>query len=248
MKNSLFVLPFAGLLALASCSQEKTTETTVDTTTTTSTTDDVMYHSRANRIARQMATDLSITDTATVARAENVYYNRSRRLAEVRAQHTADTTGQYAQMQTINSAADAEFETVFSDPAQYQSYTARRLEYADDRYADETDMPASGSATGSASAASSPAYSDSPGETKTDADGGYKTKYEDGTKVKVDANGDTKVKNADGSVLKIDENGDTKIKGDDGKVKMDPSGDTKVKNDAMKMKADANGETKVKEE
>lgn len=239
MKKTLLFLSCAGALNLAACSQEKTVDTTA--TTPLDAAPEATYRARAGRIARQMADDMKITDTAVVARTEDIYYSRSRRLGELQAQYATDTTGRYSAMQAINTETDTKFQTVFSDPAQYQTYTANRMNYAEERYVDDIQ-------TADMSTPSAPATGSTQGETKTDADGGYKTKYEDGTKVKVDANGDTKIKNADGSVLKIDENGDTKIKDDEAKIKMDPSGDTKLKTDAAKAKRDASGETKLKEE
>ncbi|SMB88156.1 hypothetical protein SAMN00120144_1176 [Hymenobacter roseosalivarius DSM 11622] len=200
MKKTFLLFSCAGALALASCSQEKAAETTTTTTTTETVSTpatEATYRTRANRIATRMATDLKITDTTVVARAEDIYFNRSRRLAELEAQYTTDTTGMYTAMQAINIETDREFKTVFSDPAQYEAYVANRMNYAEEMYVAEA-------ATQTASA--------DQGVTKVEADGDTKTKYADGTKVKTESDGEMKIKAADGSKAKVDDDGEIKMK------------------------------------
>ncbi|QIL77089.1 MULTISPECIES: hypothetical protein [Hymenobacter] len=200
MKKTFLLFSCAGALAFASCSQEKAAETTTTTTTTqTVTTTPAASRSRATRIATRMASDLKITDTTVVARAEDIYFERSRRLAELEAQYATDTTGMYAAMQSINTEIDTQFKTVFSDPAQYDAYVANRMNYAEEMYMEEAPAPAASAAVDQ-------------GVTKTEADGDTKTKYADGTKVKTESDGEMKIKAADGSKVKVDDDGETKMK------------------------------------
>ena len=205
MKNSLLILAGAAALALASCSQEKTTEVTTApgaadgmTTTTTTTTTTPMsaadMEARAQRLADKMVANMKITDAATKTRIRTVYVNRYRKMDEMRIQYAVDTTGMAVAMRDANVAADAEFKTVFVDPTQYQTYEANRVSYYE--MADADAAPASVVDMNSASNSSMDAGA---------ADGG---------KIKVQADGDIKIKDAAGNKAKID--------GDDGTVKLKP--------------------------
>lgn len=203
MKENLLLFSCAATLALASCSQEKAAETTTTTTTTetgSAPATEGTYRTRANRIAARMATDLKITDTTVVARAEDIYFNRSRRLADLQAQYATDTTGLYTAMQAINTETDTQFKTIFSEPAQYEAYVANRMNYAEQMYVEEAPAPTSAAPTADQ------------GETKIEADGDMKTKYADGTKVKTESDGEMKIKTADGSKVKVDDDGEIKMK------------------------------------
>ncbi|MBC6606991.1 hypothetical protein H8B13_09190 [Hymenobacter sp. BT188] len=216
MKKTLLLFSCAGALAFASCSQEKAAETTTTTTTTTQTvTTPAASRTRANRIATRLANDLKITDTTVVARAEDIYFERSRRLAELETQYATDTTGMYAAMQSINTEIDTQFKTVFSDPAQYEAYVANRMNYAEEMYVDEAPAPTASTVD--------------QGVTKVEADGDTKTKYADGTKVKTESDGEMKIKAADGSKMKAESDGEMKMKADDSKLKVDDDGETKMK-------------------
>ena len=128
MKNSLLILAGAAALSLASCSQEKTIEVTTApgaadgmTTTTTTTTAPMSaanMEARAQLLADKMVANMKITDAATKTKIRTVYVNRYRKMDEMRTQYAADTTGMAVAMRDANVAADAEFKTVFVDPAQ----------------------------------------------------------------------------------------------------------------------------------
>jgi hypothetical protein len=147
MKNSLLLLAGAAALSLASCSQEKTTETTTTTTagtdgTAMSATDmDAMAEARAQRIADRMVADMKITDEATKTKIRTVYVNRYRQLGALQTKYATDTTGMAAAMRASMAETDAEFKTVFVDPAQYQAYESSRSSY----YEMENDEPATSS-------------------------------------------------------------------------------------------------------
>ncbi|HEX8327376.1 MAG TPA: hypothetical protein VF629_07535 [Hymenobacter sp.] len=220
MKNSLLILAGAAALSLASCSQEKTTDTTVaagdgmtTTTTTTSTTTGPMsqaeIESRAQRIADKMVADMKITDEATKTKIRTVYVNRYKKMSDMRSQYATDTTGMAAAMRQSMAETDAEFKTVFVDPAQYQAYETTRTTYyeMEDEPMDEPAMSSSDMSS-DASATSNDAGMMAPGE---------------GGKMKVKADGDIKVKDAEGNKMKMD--------GDDGTIKAKPEdgGKTKIK-------------------
>lgn len=224
MKNSLLILAGAAALSLASCSQEKTSETTVAagdgmTTTTTTTTTGPMsqadIEARAQRIADKMVADMKITDEATKTKIRTVYVNRYKKMSDLRTQYATDTTGIAAAMRASMAETDAEFKTVFVDPAQYQAYETSRTTY----YDMEDDEPAMSSSDMTSDETSATTTTD--GSTTT-GDAGTLSAGEGG-KMKVKANGDVKVKDAEGNKMKMD--------GDDGTIKAKPEngGKSKIK-------------------
>ena len=209
MKKTILLLSCAAALTMASCSQEKsndtatTTTTTTDATPTASTDNDAMYHSRAQRIAQRMATDMKITDTAVVSRIENTYYNRSRRLGELQAKYTSDTTGMASDMRSVNTDVDTEFKGIFTEPTQYSAYESSRSTYDESNYMDDN---ASGDNSATASGV------------MVDNSTPMKVKDEAGNKLKVKKDGDVKLKDSEDNKLKMDgDDGTIKVKPEDGK-------------------------------
>lgn len=201
MKN-LLLLPLAAAFTLASCGDNKTTETTTTTETAmTTATGDLEYRSRANRIADKMAADMNITDTAMVSRMRTTYYTRAQRLGELRTKYTTDTIGMAADMRSAYSETDNEFKGYL--PAEsYTAYETSRPTYYEEAYMDDTSAPAATDNSASSSAETGSMSSE-------------------GGKMKVQADGDIKIKDAEGNKAKID--------GDDGTVKLKPEDGKDVK-------------------
>jgi hypothetical protein len=232
MKNSLLLFVGAAALSLASCSQEKTTDTTTTTTTegATATTmpDTAAYRSRSSRVSEKFITDMKITDPAMQSKVRTAYYNRSKRYGEMTSKYASDTTGMAGAMRQYNTDTDTEFQSVLTDPSQYQSYQSSRSTYDESNYMDNASsanaMPADNSA--SSDMASSTDMTSGVGVKES------KTKLEDGSKLKLKDDGTVKTKGdpTSGAPLK-----DSKTKLEDGsKIKVKGDGTVKVK--------DANGE------
>ncbi|MCC2547655.1 hypothetical protein LJY25_14465 [Hymenobacter sp. BT175] len=208
MKTTLLLLTCAGALSMAACSQEKTTDTTTTTmeggaNATATTTSDETYRTRANTVATRMASDMKIQDTATVSRMRTAYYNRARRMDEMRSKYTSDTTGMYRAMRDLDMETDQEFKTILTDPTQYSAYESNRTTYYDDSaYGDDASMSASGSDMSTSGSASSADMSSTSGSST------------EGGKLKVKRDGDVKIKDAQGNKTKVD--------GDDGTLKSKP--------------------------
>jgi hypothetical protein len=234
--KKLSMLLLLGSLALAACNREtKTAEHTETTTVTEGQAQageadyEAEYRDRANRMADRMATDLQI-DTATQSQVEGVYFNRSRRLAEIQSRYNmtgtnqsgglADTTGMYGEIRAIDLETDNALRDLLS-PQQYKSYETNRSTYYSDDIA--RDVQVDGEEikvkTGDIKVKAGPGESKvetSTYESKIEGDESkYKSK-EDNTKIKSEP-GKTKY-----------ESGDTKIKNEDNKTKY-KSDDTKVK-------------------
>ncbi|GGF14925.1 hypothetical protein [Hymenobacter cavernae] len=215
MKKMILLLSCAGALTMASCSQEKTTDTattttTTDATATASTDNDAVYHTRAQRIAQRMASDMKITDTAVVSRIENTYYNRSRRLGELQSKYTSDTTGMSADMRGVYTDTDTEFKGIFTDPTQYSAYESSRSTYDESNYMDDNSMSASADQS-----------SDDASGVVVDNSTPMKVKDEAGNKLKVKKDGDVKLKDSEDNKLKMD--------ADDGTIKAKPADGKKQK-------------------
>jgi hypothetical protein len=232
MKNSLLLFVGAAALSLASCSQEKTTDTTTTTTTegatATAMPDTAAYRSRSSRVSEKFITDMKITDPAMQSKVRTAYYNRSKRYGEMKSRYASDTTGMAAAMRQYNTDTDTEFQSVLTDPSQYQSYQSSRSTYDESNYMDDASsantMPADNSA--STDMASSTDMTSGVGVKES------KTKLEDGSKLKLKDDGTVKTKGdpTSGAALK-----DSKTKLEDGsKIKVKGDGTVKVK--------DANGE------
>ena len=235
MKNSLLLFAGAAALSLASCSQEKTTDTTTTTTdanTAVMQPDTAIYRSRSQRVADKFVSDMKITDEATKNKIRTAYYNRSMRYGEMKNKYASDTTGMAAAMRQYNTDTDTEFQTVLTDPAQYQSYQSSRSTYDESNYMDDTNS------TDAASSATMPAddnSSMSSGSGTMDAGAAVKeskTKMENGSKIKLKDDGTVKTK---GDLNNAEELKDSKTKLEDGtKIKLKGDGSVKVK--------DANGD------
>ena len=228
MKNYLFLVAGAAL-SLASCSQEKTSDTTTTTapagdasaTTTTASnamyTDDA-YKARSQRIADKYAADMKITDAAQREKIRTAYYNRSKRYGELHTKYASDTTGMAAATRDANAATDTEFKSVYTDPVQYQSYQSSRSAYDENNYmSDNSGASTAAAADSSSSSMNSGAGSNSamsgstsdnamPAAASGTAESGTvsksKTKMTDGTKIKVKADGKVKMKDGDGTKIK----------------------------------------------
>lgn len=226
MKNYLFLVAGTALL-LASCSESKTTETTTtagiagdstamkaSTASNTMYTDEA-YKSRSKRIADKYATDMKITDPAMRKKISTAYYNRSKRYGETKTKYASDTTGMGAAMRDYNTATDAEFKGIYTDPAQYESYESSRTNYSEDSYVnDATSTPSSSAMSPDSSSIMSSGGSAMSGTTDDNAMGSSagatagstvsksKTRLTDGTKIKVKSDGQVKVKDADGAKMK----------------------------------------------
>ena len=231
MKNSLLLFVGAAALSLASCSQEKTTDTTTTTAPADATAvvmpDTAAYRTRSSRVSEKFITDMKITDPAMQGKVRTAYYNRSKRYGEMKSKYSSDTTGMAAAMRQYNTDTDTEFQSVLTDPAQYQSYQSSRTTYDESNYMDDasssTTMPADNSTDMSAS---------------TDMGAGVdksKTKLEDGSKAKLKDDGTVKTKG--------DINSDAALK--DSKTKFDDGSKVKVKGDGTVKLKDADG-TKTK--
>ncbi|QNH61636.1 hypothetical protein [Hymenobacter sediminicola] len=215
MKKTLFLLSAVASLSLASCSDNKTTDTatttsgdgmtTTTTTTTTTAYSDEAIQQRADRIAAAMAAKMKFDD-ATREKVRTVYINRGKRLGELQTQYATDTTGMAAAMRTAYSDADMELKTVFTDPTQYSAYESSRTEYMDDMYMDDASMQAN---------------STDMSTTTTETSGTAAGTATEVSKMKVKADGDVKIKDVDGNKMKMD--------GDDGTVKAKTADGDKVK-------------------
>ena len=226
MKNYLFLVAGAAL-SLASCSQEKTSDTTTTTapsgdatTTTTSSamyTDDA-YKARSQRIADKYAADMKITDAAMREKIRTAYYNRSKRIGELHTKYASDTTGMAAATRDANAATDTDFKGIYTDPAQYSSYESSRSTYDESNYLDDSSASSSpmaadsssssmGSGSGGNSAMSGSTSDNAmPAAASGTAERGTvsksKTKMTDGSKIKVKADGKVKMKDGEGSKMK----------------------------------------------
>lgn len=232
MKNYLFLAAGAAL-SLASCSQIKKTDTTTtagapgdssamkSTMTSNSMYTDEAYKARSQRIADKYAADMKMTDPAMREKIRTAYYNRSKRYGEMHSKYATDTTGMAAATRDANTATDAEFKTIYTDPAQYKSYESSRATYDENSYmSDDSNASSSTSAdtsganignrtnrdNSSSGSAMSGSTSDNAMSTSTDAASGnvskLKTKLSDGTKIKVKPDGQVKVKDGDGAKMK----------------------------------------------
>ena len=234
MKNSLLLFVGAAALSLASCSQEKTTDTTTTTTdpnTAVMQPDTAIYRSRSQRVADKFVSDMKITDEATKNKIRTAYYNRSKRYGEMKSKYASDTTGTAAAMRQYNTDTDTEFQSVLTDPAQYQSYQSSRSTYDESNYMDDTKP------TDAASSATMPADDNSSMSSSGTMDAGAavkesKTKMENGAKIKLKDDGTVKTK---GDLSGAENLKDSKTKLEDGtKIKIKGDGTVKVK--------DANGD------
>lgn len=228
MKSSLLLAGFAAALSLASCSQNKTTETTSTTTpadstgtamttSTTRTYTDADYHSRGDRMATKFASQNKITDAATLAKLKTAYYNRAKRYDEMMTKFKADTAGMAQARRDYSKANDQEFQTILLVPTQYQAYQSSQNDYDESNNLDTADQGAAASSAtmpsdSSSSAGTSSTSTTTSTTTSTDAasamGGGAdvakgKTKLTDGTKVKVKNDGTVKVKDANGEKSKL---------------------------------------------
>jgi hypothetical protein len=226
MKNSLLLFVGAAALSLASCSQEKTADTTTTTTTPADATavampDTASYRSRSNRVSEKFITDMKITDPAMQGKIRTAYYNRSKRYGEMKSKYASDTTGMAGAMRQYNTDTDTEFQSVITDPAQYQSYQSSRSTYDESNYMDDA---SSSSAT---PADNSGAMSSSTDMTSGAAVKESKTKMENGAKIKLKDDGTVKTK---GDLQNAEELKDSKTKLEDGtKIKIKGDGTVKVK-------------------
>jgi hypothetical protein len=136
-KNLLFLSVAAATFAATSCTQDKPAAVDAATTPAADTAvvvteapvDTATYRTDADALAARVAQDLKLTDTVVVTRISKTYYTRGRRLNETKARYTADTTGQYAALRTINDETDQQVKAIVPD--QYDTYATNRGTYYD---------------------------------------------------------------------------------------------------------------------
>jgi len=243
MKNALLLLLSASALSMASCSQEKTTDTTTTTVPTDATAvvmpDTALYRTRSNRVSEKFITDMKITDPAVQSKVRTAYYNRSKRYGEMTSKYASDTTGMATSMRQYNTDTDTEFQSVLTDPAQYQSYQSSRSTYDEANYLDNsnsTDAASSATMPSDNSSATSPSGMNggaSVEKSKTKLEDGSQMKVKDGTVTTKDANGNKNVPISSDADLKysktkFDNDAKVKIKGD-GTVKLKDADGNKTK-------------------
>jgi hypothetical protein len=219
MKYNLLLLATAATVALASCSQEKKTETTeaatvpsatTETTTTTTTVDTASYRTSANQLADQVAADLRATDAATKTRLQQIYYNRARTLGDLQAR--PDTVGRYAAVRDLNDMTTREVKTVVTDPAAYGTYTANQGNYYAGPYTATTTTTTTTTTTPARPSLGARVGQGSGVKKLENKENDRKVKYENGAKIKRSDDGSVKIKRADGTKIKIDENGHRTVK------------------------------------
>jgi len=243
MKNALLLFLGATTLSLASCSQEKTTDTVTTTTTadgmSAAMPDTAAYRTRSQRVSEKFITDMKITDPGMQSKVRTAYYNRSKRYGEMQSRYASDTTGMATAMRQYNTDTDTEFQGVLTDPTQYQSYQSSRSTYDENNYLDNTNSTeAASSATmpsDNASATSSNDMSMSAGGVGIEKS---KTKLEDGSQIKVKDGNTVTTKDANGNKnVPINSDADLKYS----KTKFDNDAKIKVKGDGTVKVKDADG-------
>ncbi|WP_375417139.1 hypothetical protein [uncultured Hymenobacter sp.] len=225
----LAALGALGLL-LASCSDEKSTETTAaapaageSSLVPTSATpipvgdlyaaDTITYRTDARHLADRVAADLKLADPITERRLEKVYFVRRQRRAQLDRRYTADTTGRYAALRQLNDDTDREVRQVLPSPALTRTYERGRAGYYDGPLtataaSAEAEVSAEATpvvaATGTTSARrSAPRRGARIVKYKKSGDE-VKIKYSDGTKVKIGKDGRRRVRHGLGAKKKLD--------------------------------------------
>ncbi|WP_345236692.1 T-complex 10 C-terminal domain-containing protein [Hymenobacter saemangeumensis] len=216
--NTKLLLLAAVALTTAACHQEKPAEITAavpgasrDTAVVVS--DTIGYHDDARRLTDRVASDLKLTDAETRRRLEYAYYTRNRRLGEIDARYTSDTTGSYAAYRTVDDDTDREVRTIVTNPTQYRTYETNRERY----YYGDDDREGTTATTTTTTATTTTPHAKPRRRARIVSyknDGGdIKIEYSNGTKVKIDKDGDRKVKYANGTKVKTDaDDGETKVK------------------------------------
>ncbi|MGI4741825.1 MAG: hypothetical protein ACRYG7_42210 [Janthinobacterium lividum] len=220
MNTKLLFLAVAATVAMASCSQEKKTETTettavpsgeqTATTTTTTQIDTTSYRTSADALVNQVATDLKASDAAVKTRLQNAYYSRARSLRDIEAM--PDTTGRYTAIKTLNDRTTSAVKTIV-DPAQYKTYTTSQGTYYSGPYTAEVAAAAAAAPAAAHRASLGARVGQGSGIKKLENnDSDRKVKYENGAKIKRSDDGSLKIKRADGTKIKIDEHGHKTVK------------------------------------
>lgn len=219
-------------LLLASCADEKSTETTAAAPVAgkgslipTSATpipvgdlyaaDTITYRADARHLADRVAADLRLADPTTERRLEKVYFGRRQRRAQLDRRYTADTTGRYAALRQLNDDTDREVRQVLPSPALTRTYERGRAGYYDGPFtttAASAEAEVSAEATsGVATAGAAPA---GPARRSAARRGArivkykksgdeVKIKYSDGTKVKIGKDGRRRVRHGLGAKQKL---------------------------------------------
>ena len=198
MNTKMLLLASATAVGLASCSSDNQTETTTTTTTTVATppapVDSLAYRSPAETLAQRVASDIKVTDTATVSKLKQVYYTRGRAISRLEA--SADTAGRYAATRAANDQASQRVKSTVT-PAQYNTYTSKQGSYYNGPYTVTPPRPTLAQRVGQGS-----------GIKKLENESNdRKVKFNNGAKIKRGDDGSLKIKRADGTKIKIDENG-----------------------------------------
>jgi len=207
MNTKLLVLASATAFTFASCSDNKTETTTTTTPATTdappAAVDTLAYRSPAADLAQRVASDIKVTDTATVGKLKQVYYTRGRALSRIDAM--TDTTGRYAATKAANDQASTAVKNIVGAPA-YATYATNQGSYYNGPYTvvttTTTSRPTLGERVGQGSGI----------KKLENSDDDRKVKYENGAKIKRSDDGSLKIKRADGTKIKIDEHGNRTVK------------------------------------
>ena len=208
MNPKHLALAAAAALTAAACTQEKTAAvaTAADTPVVA---DTVAYRTDADLLTSRVAHDLQITDPVAVDRVKNVYYTRGRRLRDLEAQYTTDTTGRYAALRQANDNATRDMQNAL-DEANYNTYSSSLgTYYGGTPYTVVVvrDAPAAPRSLEARVGQGSEVV-----KLEREGDGDQKVKFENGAKVKRSDDGSIKIKHADGTKIKIDEDGSRKVK------------------------------------
>ena len=207
MNTKLLALASAAAFTFASCSDNKT-ETTTTTTDAAATppaaVDTLAYRTPAADLAQRVATDIKVTDTATVRQLKQVYYTRGRALSRLDA--LTDTTGRYAATKAANDQASTAVKDIVGAPA-YATYATNQGGYYNGPYTvvtttTTTSRPTLGQRVGQGSGI----------KKLENSEDDRKVKYENGAKIKRSDDGSLKIKRADGTKVKIDEHGNRTVK------------------------------------
>lgn len=88
-----------------------------------------MYRDRASRTSTQLGTDLQLDDEKQT-QAEEIYFDRAQRRADLQQRYSTDTTGMASEMRNIDTETDRQFRDILTDD-QYRTYEEGRENYAD---------------------------------------------------------------------------------------------------------------------
>ena len=211
MNTRFLLLAAAATCALASCSQEKTTETVTTPADTNQITavDTLAYRTPAVDLANRVAADLSPADTALPRKLQPIYFTRGRAMQTIETRYATDTTGRYTALRAANDQTSNEVKAAVSEP-QYKTYSTNAGRYYAGPYSAATLAAAKATET-KASLNARLGQGSGVKKLENSEDEG-KVKYNNGAKIKRSDDGSLKIKRADGTKIKIDEDGKRTVK------------------------------------